>query len=70
MPAPALFLVCAAVASDLVPELGQVPIIDDQRIVTVALAVILFDGGMHIGWGRIAAGRSAACSGSASSGRS
>jgi cell volume regulation protein A len=53
VPAPALFLITAAVASDLVPELGRVPIIDDQRIVTVALAVILFDGGMHIGWDRM-----------------
>src|SRR5699024_4006368 len=25
----------------------------DQRIVTVALALILFDGGMHIGWRRL-----------------
>ena len=27
-------------------------IVTDQRIVTVALVVILFDGGMHIGWRR------------------
>jgi potassium/hydrogen antiporter len=53
VPAPALFLVAAAVASDLVPRLETVPIITDQRIVTVALALILFDGGMHIGWGRM-----------------
>src|SRR4051812_43455350 len=53
VPAPALFLVVAAVASDVVPRLGEVPIITDQRIVTVALVLILFDGGMHIGWGRM-----------------
>ncbi len=53
IPAPALFLITAAVASDLVPELGRLPIVDDQRIVTVALPVILFDGGMHIGWERM-----------------
>jgi cell volume regulation protein A len=53
VPAPALFLVAAAVASDLVPRLETVPIVTDQRIVTVALALILFDGGMHIGWGRM-----------------
>jgi potassium/hydrogen antiporter len=53
VPAPALFLVSAAVASELVPELGRLPIVDLQRIVTVALAVILFDGGMHIGWRRM-----------------
>jgi potassium/hydrogen antiporter len=53
VPAPALFLVAAAVASDLFPSLEDVPILTDQRIVTVALALILFDGGMHIGWGRM-----------------
>jgi len=53
VPAPALFLILAAVASDVVPRLGEVPIVTDQRIVTVALALILFDGGMHIGWDRM-----------------
>jgi cell volume regulation protein A len=53
VPAPALFLIAAAVASDLAPRLGGVSILMDQRIVTVALAVILFDGGMHIGMARI-----------------
>ena len=53
VPAPALFLVLAAVASDIIPRLGDLSVVTDQRIVTVALAVILFDGGMHIGWGRM-----------------
>lgn len=53
VPAPAIFLVLAAVASDVFPTLRNVSIVDDQRIVTVALAVILFDGGMHIGWRRM-----------------
>src|SRR5262245_62218033 len=53
VPAPAVFLVLAAVASDLVPRLERVPVVTDQRIVTVALALILFDGGMHIGWKRM-----------------
>jgi cell volume regulation protein A len=53
IPAPALFLIGAALASDLVPDLSRVPIVTDQRIVTVALALILFDGGMHIGWQRM-----------------
>ena len=52
MPAPAIFLLAAAVASDLIPALGQVSVTTVQRVVTVALAVILFDGGMHIGWRR------------------
>jgi len=52
VPAPAFFLIAAAVASDVVPKLHAVPIKVDQRLVTVALVVILFDGGMHIGWSR------------------
>ncbi len=53
VPAPALFLIVAAVASDVVPRLGEVPLVTDQRIVTIALVLILFDGGMHIGWDRM-----------------
>ncbi|MEP7019939.1 MAG: potassium/proton antiporter [Pseudonocardiales bacterium] len=52
VPAPAFFLIAAAVASDLVPSLHDLPIKVDQRLVTIALVVILFDGGMHIGWSR------------------
>jgi cell volume regulation protein A len=52
VPAPAIFLVAAAVASDLVPALGRVPVVTVQRVVTVTLIVLLFDGGMHIGWRR------------------
>jgi potassium/hydrogen antiporter len=50
LPAPFVFLVLAAVASDLIPSLGNTSIVTVQHIVTVALIVILFDGGMHIGW--------------------
>ena len=53
IPAPALFLVLAALASDLVPKLGELSVVSNQRIVTVALVLILFDGGMHIGWARM-----------------
>jgi potassium/hydrogen antiporter len=53
VPTPALFLILAAVASDLAPRLGDLSIVVDQRIVTVALVVILFEGGMHIGWARM-----------------
>lgn len=52
VPAPAIFLVGAAVASDLVPALGRIPVITVQRVVTVMLIMLLFDGGMHIGWQR------------------
>ena len=53
IPAPAIFLLAAAAASDLAPDLGKLSIKADQRIVTVALIVILFEGGMHIGWRRM-----------------
>jgi cell volume regulation protein A len=52
IPAPAIILVAAAVASDVVPALGELSVTTVQRIVSVALVVILFDGGMHIGWRR------------------
>jgi cell volume regulation protein A len=55
IPAPALFLVVAAAASDLVPALARIPLPVEERIVTIALILILFDGGMHIGWRRFKA---------------
>jgi cell volume regulation protein A len=52
IPAPAVFLIAAAVASDVIPRLGRFPTVDVQRLVTVMLILLLFDGGMHIGWRR------------------
>jgi cell volume regulation protein A len=52
IPAPAFFLVFAAAASALFPSLGRLSDTTVQRVVTVALTFILFDGGMHIGWRR------------------
>jgi cell volume regulation protein A len=52
IPAPAIFLVAAALASDAMPALGELSVTTVQRVVSVALAVILFDGGMHMGWQR------------------
>lgn len=49
IPAPVVFLLVAAVASDVYPPLGHLSIEAVQRIVTLALAVILFDGGLNIG---------------------
>jgi cell volume regulation protein A len=49
VPTPAIFLVAASLLVDLFPHLGSLSLRADQRIVTVALVVILFDGGMHIG---------------------
>ena len=52
IPAPAIFLLAAAVVSDLVPALGRMSVTTVQRVVTVALVIILFNGGMDIGWRR------------------
>ena len=52
VPAPAFFLICASVAAQLWPGATLLPIATVERVVTVALAIILFDGGMHIGWRR------------------
>ncbi len=50
VPAPLLVLVAAAVAVAVVPSLQAPPAQVVQRLVTVALICILFDGGLHIGW--------------------
>jgi potassium/hydrogen antiporter len=49
IPAPIIFLVAAAAASDLIPALQSLKIGVVEQVVTVCLVVILFDGGMHIG---------------------
>jgi cell volume regulation protein A len=49
IPTPALFLAAAAVAAQVVPELESPPLRTVEHVVTVALVVILFDGGMQIG---------------------
>src|SRR5919202_6155835 len=53
VPAPALFLLAAAVISDFVPRFEDVSIATVERIGVAALVVILFDGGMHVGWRRL-----------------
>ena len=58
VPAPAIFLLAAALVSDLWPQVYEhVPILTVERIVVVALIVILFNGGMDIGWRRFRFGR-------------
>lgn len=49
IPAPLLFLAAAALGGHLVPELHEVPHRSVERLVTAALVIILFDGGLHIG---------------------
>ncbi len=54
IPAPGVFLVGAALASDLWPQLGDAVTIQMvERIAVVALVVILLNGGMDIGWRRM-----------------
>jgi cell volume regulation protein A len=56
VPAPALFLLAAAVVSDFWPDLYEaVDIQTVERIAVVALVVILFNGGIDIGWRRFRA---------------
>jgi cell volume regulation protein A len=55
VPAPALFLLAAAIASDIWPGLERLSTIDVERFAVVALVVILFDGGMQVGWRRFKA---------------
>jgi len=53
IPSPALFLLIAAVASDVFPEINRhLTVRTAERIGVVALVLILFDGGMHVGWKR------------------
>jgi cell volume regulation protein A len=51
IPAPALFLVAAALASDIWPALrGDIGVRTVERIAVVGLIVILLNGGIDIGW--------------------
>jgi cell volume regulation protein A len=53
VPTAAFFLLAAAVASDIWPGLHEALSIKHvERIAVVALIVILFDGGMRVGWQR------------------
>src|SRR4051794_35944812 len=55
IPTPALFLAAAALAQQLVPSLHAPRLDTVEHLVTIALVVILFDGGMQIGWRRFRA---------------
>ena len=52
LPSPALFLAGAAIAVKVIPALHAPSQQAVERVVTVALTCILFDGGMNIGWAR------------------
>ncbi|GAA5199679.1 cation:proton antiporter [Rugosimonospora acidiphila] len=53
IPAPAIFLIAAAVTSDIFTPLEHIPVRVTQRVVTAMLILLLFEGGMHIGWRRL-----------------
>ena len=56
VPAPAVFLVAAAVASDVWPVLREdVSVRTVERVAVVALIVVLLNGGMDTGWRRFRA---------------
>lgn len=55
LPSPILFLAASAAAVHVIPALHAPTEQVVERVVTVALVCILFDGGMHIGWGRFRA---------------
>ena len=52
VPSPVLVLAGAAIAVNVIPALHAPPRQAVERVVTVALVCILFDGGIHIGWSR------------------
>jgi potassium/hydrogen antiporter len=55
VPAPLLVLVAAAVAVNTVPDLHVPSEHLVERLVSLALVCILFDGGLHMGWPRFRA---------------
>ena len=53
LPSAALFLIAAAAASNLLPGVrGSVPVDAVVQLAVVALVLILFDGGLKVGWHR------------------
>jgi len=52
IPPGALFLLAAAAVSDFFPDLSHLSTRSVERVASVSLAVILFDGGLRVGWRR------------------
>ena len=56
IPAPAIFLLAAALTVHFWPSLGRrVSVLTVERVAVVALILILFDGGLRVGWRRFRA---------------
>ncbi|MFR9775602.1 potassium/proton antiporter [Micromonospora sp. MS34] len=53
LPAPALFLFAAAILSDLYPRLNELSLYAVRHLVEIALVLILFSGGMDMGWAKL-----------------
>ena len=53
LPAPVWMLAAAAIAVFLVPGIPALRDETVQQVVSVALVLILFNGGRHIGWSRL-----------------
>jgi potassium/hydrogen antiporter len=53
VPAPAIFFGVAALVASLWPSVADIQLLTVEKVVTVAVAAILFDGGMHIGQRRL-----------------
>ncbi|MBQ1016823.1 cation:proton antiporter [Micromonospora sp. D93] len=53
VPAPALFLFAAAIASDVYPKLSELSLHTVRHLVEIALVLVLFSGGMNMGWRRL-----------------
>src|SRR4029077_1699913 len=53
LPLPAILLLAAATGSELWPRLNTLPIETVGRVGVVALIVILFNGGLDLGWGAV-----------------
>ena len=55
IPTPLLVLVGAATIATFVPSVGTPDAVTVEHVVTACLVLILFDGGLHIGWRRFRA---------------
>ena len=52
VPPGALFLLAAATVSDIFPDVSHLSTRSVERVASISLAVILFDGGLRVGWRR------------------
>ncbi len=55
VPTPLLMLVGAAVVAHVIPAFRMLDVLTVEHVVTIALVLILFEGGIHIGWRRFRA---------------